>query len=472
MWNPKKCTLWDHFSNINPQYFCLAAALGLEALLMAFRGYGFYFMENYMIVPTMLFLGMAFGKKLSPIARRQLWLALGMVFWFFITQTLHYIMGLQVRSVGLFTSVYLLAFLFAALSDDAQKQWGLRLAAAACIGAALILVLFTCLLALELLPGFLLPHVYWDGARLQAMWHPNICAVIFMMAIAFCLFLFAQAKHRLEKGVTLVLAAVFFFTMALTNSRTAIIMTCCIIGGFLFFCIYNGSWKRFAAGAVAAIVSIMVLFTTAQTVFQTHNDLLITKYMQQAEEIAAQENLPDANTSPQDTALKETIPLIIDQQTGEVTLKTDAGQKSLAINLPTLNGRTTIWQRVLQRLKEDSRLLILGTDNTEALVSEVMGYSLAHAHNAWMETLLYLGLPGLLFALLFTGIAAWHIWVTFWAKTSTLSQKIIAMLVLCLMGAGILEPYLFFTNIFYHYTDFIYFLCLGYLVCWRSKPHK
>jgi O-antigen ligase len=82
-----------------------------------------------------------------------------------------------------------------------------------------------------------------------------------------------------------------------------------------------------------------------------------------------------------------------------------------------------------------------------------------------------MGLPGLLLALVFTGMAVWHIWVTFWGNTQ-LGQKVIAMLVLVLMGAGILEPYLFFTDIFYHYTDFIFFLCLGYLVHWRSDMQK
>jgi hypothetical protein len=67
------------------------------------------------------------------------------------------------------------------------------------------------------------------------------------------------------------------------------------------------------------------------------------------------------------------------------------------------------------------------------------------------------------------GIAVCFIWKTFWSKHCTLDQKIIALLVMCLMGAGILEPYIFFSDIFYHYTDFVFFLCLGYLVHWRSK---
>ena len=463
MFNIKNTKLWNRFSNANPQYFCLAAALGMEFLLMALRGYGFYFVENYIIVPTMLFIGFAFGQQITSAARRQLLLPIAAICWFFVTQTLHYAMDMEVRNLGLFTSVYLLAYLFASFTQDGKKQWGLKMAAAACIGAALVLTLFAGLLALDLLPGFLKPHVYWDGARLQAMWHPNICAIILMMGMAFCLVLFSECKHKWFKGLSLAGAVLFFLVMALTNSRTSILMASCIIAGFLFFCIWNGSWKRFIVGIVIALVTIALLFSAAKTIFQAHNNALITGYIEQAEKSASQaedtvESIPDA-TQPQ---------IYTDPYSGKLVLVTDAAQTNAPGNILSLNGRTTIWQTAFRCLQENSTILLVGCDYSEYLFEIYHHFPAAHAHNAWIETLICLGLPGLLFALVFTGIAAWHIWVTFWGSTS-LGQKIIAMLVLVLMGASILEPYLFFTDIFYHYTDFIFFLCLGYLIQWRSE---
>ena len=139
--------------------------------------------------------------------------------------------------------------------------------------------------------------------------------------------------------------------------------------------------------------------------------------------------------------------------------------------MSTLNGRTGIWKTAFQYLRENPTVFLLGADYSESIFVANHSFRAAHAHNAWIETLMCLGIPGLLFALVFTGLAAWHIWVTFWGNT-TLGQKAIAMLALVLMGAGILEPYLFFTDIFYHYTDFIFFLCLGYLIQWRSEYRK
>lgn len=467
MCNIKNTKLWNRFSNANPQYFCLAAALGMEFLLMALRGYGFYFVENYIIVPTMLFIGFAFGQQITSDARRQLLLPIAAICWFFVTQTLHYAMDMEVRNLGLFTSVYLLAYLFASFTQDGKKQWGLKMAAAACIGAALVLALFAGLLALDLLPGFLKPHVYWDGARLQAMWHPNICAIILMIGMSFCLVLFAESKCKWFKGLFLAGAVLFFLVMALTNSRTSILMASCIIAGFLFFCIWNGSWKRFIVGIVIALAVILLLFNTAGSIFQAHNDALISKYMRQAEESSAH---TDTATN-QDITAEMPSQVYVDSHTGELALVTDAGQRSFSENFRNLNGRTSVWKTCLRALKGNSGVLLLGVDSSEDFVSQAMGYSLAHTHNAWLEILVGLGLPGLLLALVFTGMAAWHIWVTFWGNTH-LGQKVIAMLVLVLMGAGILEPYLFFTDIFYHYTDFIFFLCLGYLVHWRSDMQK
>ena len=74
--------------------------------------------------------------------------------------------------------------------------------------------------------------------------------------------------------------------------------------------------------------------------------------------------------------------------------------------------------------------------------------------------------------LIFTGIAVWNIWFVFWGKRNTLSQKVIAMLTVCLLVSAMMEPYLFITDNYYHHIDFIFFLCLGYLVHWRSEAQK
>lgn len=474
MINFKDSKLWNWLTNTNPQYFALAAALFLEFILMSLEGFGFYFMEHYMIMPTMLFLGMTFGRPLPSAAWRQMILPFLMVCWFFITQTLHYSMDLQVRSAGLFFSVYVLAYLFASFSQDGRKQWGMHLASIACIGAALMLALFTALYSADLLPGFLKPHIRWDGARLHVLWHPNIAANIVMMGIAFLLFQIVQARKTWFKVLCVITTVVLFYFMALTNCRTVIIMTSCIIAGLLFLRIYsNSNWKRFVIGAIVAVAVIALLFTTAQFIFQRNEDRLIAKYtLDLTEHSFADSIVSDDNPGNSSSSSAEKAAVIINQETGEVTFSSTAPQGSFLEDLSSLNGRSVVWKACLQAVREHPKVLLIGTDLSDPLISAYMHWSPGHAHNAWMETLICLGLPGLLIALAFTAIAVRHIWLTFWSKSAPLGHKVIAMLVLCLMGTSITEPYLFFSDYYYHHTDFMFFLCLGYLVHWRAEAKK
>ena len=43
-----------------------------------------------------------------------------------------------------------------------------------------------------------------------------------------------------------------------------------------------------------------------------------------------------------------------------------------------------------------------------------------------------------------------------------------SLLTLCLLGCALLEPYLFVVDVSYHYLDFLFLLCLGYLNLWRG----
>ena len=48
-------------------------------------------------------------------------------------------------------------------------------------------------------------------------------------------------------------------------------------------------------------------------------------------------------------------------------------------------------------------------------------------------------------------------------------KKILAMLTMCVMATGFLEPYLFITNVYYHVTDFAFFFLTGYLDRWVNN---
>ena len=57
-------------------------------------------------------------------------------------------------------------------------------------------------------------------------------------------------------------------------------------------------------------------------------------------------------------------------------------------------------------------------------------------------------------------------------RNDCLLHSCVALVVLCLLGCAVMEPYLFTVYAQFHYFDFLFMLCLGYLNQWRrQKPN-
>lgn len=145
---------------------------------------------------------------------------------------------------------------------------------------------------------------------------------------------------------------------------------------------------------------------------------------------------------------------------------TTAEQNSIKQDLPTLNGRTKIWKITFEAIMGNPKLLLHGCDNTARLVGE---YGANHTHNSWLEILVRLGLPAFLICVLFTLQALRASIVLILHRGADLWKKTVAMLEICLLASGFIEPNLFFTEEVWHYVDFIFFLCLGYLIAWSKQ---
>lgn len=439
----------QRLAQTDPMYLSLFLALGLIALLICFEGLSYYYLNNYSLIPVMLFWGIVFTRKHRPDTIRQLSAGFLVALWFVISQSVQFAREMNIRSPGICFLPYLFAFPFASAARDEEKQLGLKMAGVAYIGSALVLAFYTLLLTLDALPGFLEPHIFWDGARLMPLWHPNIFACIMMIAIAFCLYFFSITKKWVFKCLLIAVIVLDLFLVALTNSRTGTLLSVCLVAGYGFFRLWKSGWKRFVLTAVIAVLIIAVLFACLQGVFTLHSE-------QKLQALLSSENTPsDA--------------LVVDGNTGEVKLNTGSKQGSLAKDMITLNSRTRIWQTAIAAIKDNPSVLAVGTDSTMHLILEHCGFSVLHSHNAWLESVLNMGIPGLLSALFFTAVAVWNIFGVLFFRSCGIEKKVFALLLACLLIAGILEPYLFVVDIGYLYTNFAFFLCLGYLTQWKRS---
>ena len=423
-----------------------------------FSGIGYYLAENYVIVPCLLFLGYVLREAPAPFARRRLLLSLAAIVWFVIIQIKHSLSGMGNHPMNTVFLVYLMAFPFASVTDD-RDGTGLRWIGGLFLGAALVLVGYSAVLLLDLVPSGLQDVLFWDGARLHVLWHPNITACYLMVGMGFCAAFCVQAKKAWVKGLLLVALVLQFLTMSLTNCRTMLLMTGALLGGIAFFRIFRGSWKQLLLGLLAAALLLAGSFKLSGMIFRWNNDRLVAAHSVSQEQIPAE--TPEAVPA-------ETVPVV--DQTGVIT--GDNPQGTLEQDMRTLNGRTIIWRSALNAVRDNCSLALWGTEYSGTVISVYNPWEVVHGHNSWIEALLRMGVPGLLMALVFTAVSVWSAAGLVFGKRTELWQKIIAMTTMCILVAGFLEPYLFITNVYYHIPDFLFFFCTGYLDCWHHHKQK
>lgn len=436
-----------------PMLLLLAAGI-IEFLFITlesqFSGIGYYLAETYLIVPCLLFLGYVLREKQTGFARRRLLLAVAAASWFVIVQCIHKLQGMENHPMATVFFIYLMAFPFAALTDD-RENLGFRWIGGMFVTASLVLVFYTALLLLNLVPAGLAAYLYWDGARLHALWHSNINACYFLIGIGFSAAFCARAKKPWVKALLVAAIAAQFLAMALTNCRTVLLMTGAFLGGMVFFRIFRGSWKQLLLGLLAAAVLLVGSFKLSGMIYQWNNDRLLASI-----------------SASQDNASEEGI--TVKEETG--ILLGDNEQSSLQNDMRTLNGRTYIWKSALTAIRDSKALALWGTEYSGTVISVYNPFPVVHGHNSWMEALLRMGLPGLLLSLIFTAISVWSAVKLVLNQSTELWKKIIAMLTMCVLVAGFLEPYLFITNVYYHVTDFIFFFLTGYLDRWSHLKQE
>lgn len=169
---------------------------------------------------------------------------------------------------------------------------------------------------------------------------------------------------------------------------------------------------------------------------------------------------------------EETLPVYVDPNTGEFALSAGSAQNSFWNDLSTLNSRSYIWTAARFAIREAPSILLWGVDKPGHYVSYYNFFYSAHTHNAWIECLMGLGLPGLLMAILFTLFAVWNSLIILLKHYQDTWKRGVALLTLCLLVSSIMEPYLFYTTSSYHLIDFMFFLCVGYMVHWQEEDNR
>ena len=417
-----------------------AAVLLLFLLEDRLGGIAYLYLEQYLLIPAALFLGFALSRKLSRQAVGMLLLSATILAWFLISQTGHRILEQTNTKIGVFFCAYAMFLPFAAVTQDEVRQRGLKIISALFLTVGALLVIAAGLLVTGLLPAYLHGRVYWDGTRFYGSRHPNICATLLMIGIAFAMGAFMRTRKRWLRGALLVFLAALFAVASLTNGRTTLVFTCFLIGGVVFCSLRKTGWKRFLVALLAGMIVMGGLFTLSGKLYAANAERLSSM---------AQQN----NESSQMEQIQKPI---------------TNGQGTWENDLRTLNGRTGIWKSAVEEFRENPGIQWIGTEYVSMVVSQANPFPVEHTHNSWLEALYRMGYPGLALALVLTAMAVWDAAILLW-RNDDVWKSCIALLTLCLLGCGMLEPYLFVVDINCFFLDFLFLMCLGYMNLWCKR---
>ncbi len=466
-------------------YLYLNTSLGWIAIFYA---------RDYIVLFGAAFFALSLTRP-SFWSDRGCWvLCLVPVIWFLISESFLFLDGQMREDPGLFFSMYLLAYPFAAGAEDGDRRKGLVLAGGFYLCYTLFQTIRVLLCLLDFLPGFPLTGVTWDGSRLYLLYHPNVSGCVLMLGVGIAL-IFGFRSHGLRGKILWWLAAVVqLIPLALTNSRTIVLLTGGLLGATLFFSQLGRSPKRLLLSLVIGLAFVPLFFTLSKSLYDWHTARLISYYQAQAvteawravdsaesssqDSEATQENPLLAGESQEGSSEEDLeegtsqpdSPVVVDPNTGEVSLQTmtTSGQGSLKENFSSFNGRTKIWKGVLWTVTHSHAIALYGCDNVVSHLELHTGIA-AHAHNSWLQILMRRGWVGLLIALVFTLQALRNALVLLFRRESDGVQRSVALLLLCIMGAAFFEPYLFTADLSYFFIEFVFFLSAGYLQVWYRQ---
>ena len=486
----------------DPGYCCIVIVAVMVCLYMAFNAYINQIYDYGFVIPCMLWLGIQQERGKLSENRNNFILPCIMVVWFLLLQLKRDLRDENVDNIGLFITVYLFAFPLASVLREQNGNRALKIFAGACVTAAAFLTTDGLMLLLDCLPDFMTKHVNWDGARLVAYWHPNVAGCFLMIGIIFCTAFLMQAKSVWAKIGLSGLLALMTGMMALTSSRTAIILTGGYFGSVFFYMLLRRGRKWFIPAVFAALIVTVAFYSAERFLFDANNDRLIRKYTQEySEQIDAnlsaastgETELPPEKVAEPETDAVETVqediaaegyletaeeeqaaplPITVDPESGEVHLVTESSQGNIVKDFGTFNSRTYIWSAAKLAIRENPLILFWGAHNPGEFVSTYNFFPFAHLHNAWMQCLVGMGVVGFLMAVVFTLMTAWNALIVLLRHYQDVWKRSAAILALWLLAASVLEPYLFYSTYYFHLTDFIFFLCAGYLAYWQEEDNR
>ena len=417
------------------------AMLAFAALTLIFRQlsetFGHLVIQHYLVLVVFAFVGMAAVKCTS--IRADYWMGIAYAAWYVAANLIRGDLYMKQAFLPfcIICLFSLMAFPFAFVMDDGKRKAGLK------IFSAIFFICITAFAALALLGalrGEMFRHWLYEKAyfgiggeqRLEATNHANISAALFLCALMTGCWLMNEYQKRWMILPWLLMSLCLYFALALAVSRTAMLQLSFFIAAAAAFLVLRRPWKKawikWIAFALTGMIILIVVFSSFELAVDLFNTLRGHMPSAAAEEVAYR-------------------PLY-------------------SWEVKSFTGRTRIYTTVIDLITSSSRSMLAGfaADNWANLIQNIEGFRYAHAHNAFLQTAVIMGIPGALMALWFAIRTAWVSFKVLFlhGNRTSYGDKLLCLMLLTLLVSTITEVYLF-TDV-QPWCSFLYFLVLGYVL--------
>ncbi|MEG0493405.1 MAG: O-antigen ligase family protein [Clostridia bacterium] len=294
--------------------------------------------------------------------------------------------------------------------------------------------------------------------------HPNEVACTLSIGLFLAVYVILDSKHLWAKLLWMLSALCLWLCVATTVTRTVMITISAGMGMLAFLLTFEALRKRRMLLKVAvSTFSLLCAAVLCFGLFNVATNNLFTAPMMAAPQ--AQTAMPQAQAEQQQPSVQP------QEEQAEIVKQPLLEQRNLMEDMSTFTGRKEIWQAGLQAIKERPKTLLIGM--TDAQVARVpikyTGREVYHMHNAWMETLLLVGIPGLLLYFCFMlriGLCSVKL---FFKQKAPISQRALAIIPAILMVNGLMEIYPSYSG---KMMDLLFFLVAGAVVAMANAKNQ
>lgn len=459
---------FDQIHTSTIQMLCLLLVGLLEVLAMCLGNFVYpefrHTAAEYINLIGIFYFAVTIRKPLSHTARNLLLLGLAFCLWPLAMQLRDFIFVLNPEHPDIrfpqntYFCEYLMMLSFGAAAQKDGQIRGFRLFGWFYIASSALLTLWAMPIGWGLIPEAIRKPGIWHILRLKLVWNELVLALIYMLGISMCLVYACMYRNLYLRIGLAVLACLEFIPLVLTDSRSVVMMTCCIFGGAAFVCIYRGNGKSAAAGLLAGLVITGACFAFSGEIYSRHVQNFMDASLEQQSETAAA--APEGEETEQIGSAGD-----LQQYLTPEEYEREREYRTSNKHLVEFGGRVSIWKGALRVLAENPRFLLFGVRDHQRCIPFRKDFAY-HAHNSWLETLMQLGIIGLAFACWLTYLAVRHAFSLVFLKKCPRYQKLVCVCMIGLMVSQLVEVYLFIGSYPSNFANMLFLFCLGYLICW------